>query len=220
MSLARDLSERKLAVALVEAYQGRSLRAAAVEVGIGTKRAAALLRRFKVRPRDKVHRHGGSIPSSIDPRTAADEAEAATRRAALVEVAEGMTVRAMAEMFGTSPGAISRLLRAAGIQRKRGHTSSVSADEVERMRQCGWSYQEIGDVLGVSRVAVAAAFRDGRRAAKRVNAADVVRLRDEHRFAWADIGRHLDCHPDTAKKTYYKAKAAGAAAQMLAGNVG
>lgn len=207
-SLAREMAERRLAVRLVEAYQGRSLKDAAAEVGISPKRASSLLKRHKVKTRDKVKRHGGAIPSSLDPRTAATPAEAETRRAALAELAEGLSVRELAAMFETSRGAVSRLLRAAGIERKRGRRPSVTADEVRRLRETGWSYQDIADVVGRPRTVVAAAYSDGRRVHKRIDVADVVRLKDEHKLGWDDIGRHLGCHRDTARKLYYRAKRA------------
>lgn len=219
MNLARMMEERRLAAALVEAYEGRSLKAAAAMVGIGYKRARSLIASHGVRVRDKVRRHGGAIPSSLDPRTAKTGEEAEARRAALAELAEGLSVRELAEMFGTSRGAVSRLLRAAGIGRKRGRRPTLSPEEVQRLRASRWTYQEIADVLGRSRRGVSWTFRDGQRAAKRIDPADVVRLHDEPpHYSWDDIGRHLDCHRDTARKAYYKAKKA--AAQMLAGSVG
>jgi transposase len=217
-SLARDMEERKLAVALVEAYQGRSLKAAAAIVGIGAKRASSLLRRYKVRPRDKVRRHGGAIPSSLDPRTAATPEEAAERKAALVELASGLSVRALAEVLGTSRGAVSRLLRAAGIQRRRGRQASIGPEEVQRLRTAGWTYQAIADVLGRSRRGVSTAYRDGQAARRKIDPEAVVRWKDEHGLGWDDIGQQLGCHRDTARHIYHRAKKAKG--QMLAGNVG
>lgn len=225
--IAREMAERKLAVALVRAYEGDgtgrplSLVAAAAAVGLKPKRAAALLRRYKVKPRDKVKRHGGAIPSSLDPRTATSEEEAAERRAALAEVAEGLTVRELAATFGTSIRAVSFLLRAAGIVRRRGRPATVDPEEVKRLRASRFTYEDIGDVLGLSRKGVARVYRDGQSASRRIDPAAVVSLRDEHGYGWDDIGRHLDCHRDTARRLYYRAKrAAPAADQMFAGSVG
>lgn len=228
MNLAREMEERKLAVALVRAYESSgdsrrppSLAAAAAAVGLKTKRAAGLVRRFKVQLRDNVHRQGGAIPSSLDPRTAATEAEAADRRAALAEFAEGLTVRQIADSFGTSIRAVSFLLRAAGIVRRRGRPRKASPEDVQRLRASSFTYQDIGDVLGLSRSGAAHIYRDGKSARRRIDPADVVRLHDEHGYGWDEIGRHLDCHRDTARKLYYKAKrGAPANDQMLAGSVG
>lgn len=222
--LAREIEERKLTVALVRAYEGTgdgpppSLAAAAAAVGLRPKRAAGLLRRFKVQVRDRVKRQRGAIPSSLDPRTATTEDEAADRRAALAAFAEGLTVRELAAMLGTSLRAVSCLLRAAGIVRRRGQPPKVTPEEVARLRASRFSYQEIADVLGLSRSGVAQ-YRDGESMLRRIDPADVVKLRDVHRYGWDDIGRHLDCHRDTARKAYYKAKRE-ADQPMLAGRVG
>lgn len=217
MSLAREMEDRTLACALVAAYDGRSLAAAAAVVGVGLQRARRLLRRYKVPLRDRVRRQGGAIPSSFDPRTAADEEEASARRAALVALADGMSVRALAAAMGTSHASVQRLFAAAGIERRRGRPPSLDLEEVRRLRGCGWSYQDIADVHGCSREAVALTYRDGRRAQQRIDAAAVVQLRDEHHLTWADVGAHLGCHPDTAKKLYYAARRAQ---MMLAGSLG
>lgn len=212
--LARAMEERKLVVALVRAYEGDgagrgpSLAVAAASVGLKPKRAAGLLRRYKVAPRDQVRRHGGVIPSSLDPRTATSPEEAEVRRQALAEFAEGLTVRDIAETLGTSLRAVSALLRAGGIERRRGRPSKASADEVRRLREAGFTYQEIGDVLEMSREQARDRYSDGRTAQRRVDPAVVVRLRDEHGYSWDDIGRHLDFHRDTARKAYYRAKRA------------
>ena len=225
--LAREIEERKLTVALVRAYEGTgdgpppSLAAAAAAVGLRPKRAAGLLRRYKVQVRDRVKRQHGAIPSSLDPRTATTEDEAADRRAALAAFAEGLTVRELAAMLGTSLRAVSCLLRAAGIVRRRGRPAKTTAEEVARLRASRFSYQEIADVLGLSRSGVAQ-YRDGQSVSRRIDPTDVVKLRDVHRYGWDDIGRHLDCHRDTARKAYYKAKRAALAPDqpMLAGSVG
>lgn len=225
--LAREIEERKLTVALVRAYEVTgdgpppSRAAAAAAVGLRPKRAAGLLRRYKVQVRDRVKRQHGAIPSSLDPRTATTEDEAAERSAALAAFAEGLTVRELAAMLGTSLRAVSCLLRAAGIVRRRGQPPKVTPEEVARLRASRFSYQEIADVLGLSRSGVAQ-YRDGESMLRRIDPADVVKLRDVHRYGWDDIGRHLDCHRDTARKAYYKAKRAALAPDqpMLAGSVG
>lgn len=232
-SLARDMEERKLAVALVRAYEGGadggrppSLSVAARAVGISLKRATSLVRRYKVRLRDRVKRHGGAIPSSVDPRTAATDAEAAERRAALAELVEGLSVRELAEMFRTSRGAVSRLLRAAGIERQRGRPASIDPAEVRRLREARFAAPDIAEILGCSEAGVRRLCKG--RLPPRVELAAIVELRERHGYPWDEIGRHLQCHPDTAKKKYNKAKrtgqlgqvAAPGADQMLFGSVG
>lgn len=206
MSPTREMEERKLACALVAAYDGCSLAAAAITVGIGTQRARSLLRRYNIKLPSRVRRQGGRIPASVDPRTTDDPEEAAVRRTALAELAEGLSTRELAEALSTSLASVSRLLDAARIKRRRGRPPSLDRNELERLRAAGWSYQDIADLHGCSRAAVALAYRDGRHAARRIDPDAVVQLRDQHGYQWAAVGAHLGCHPDTAKKLYYAAK--------------
>jgi len=206
VSPTREMEERRLACALVEAYNGCSLAAAARIVGIGTQRARSLLRRYNVRTPSRVRRHGGRIPDSLDPRTATNDSEAAARKAALAELADGMSMRSLAEALGTSLASVKRLLDAAGIRRRRGRPPSLDPGELARLRAAGWSYQDIADLHGCSREAVALAYCDGRHASRRIDPGTVVRLRDEHGYPWSAVGLHLGCHPDTAKKLYYAAR--------------
>lgn len=181
----RAYEERELAVKLIQALDD-GLAAAARAVGIGRGRARRLLAQYGV----PVGVPTSKLPASLD----------------IAAFAEGLTTAKAGELLEVSHQTIARALRKAGVKRRRGQPRKIDPAVVEEMRTCGYTYQQIADVLGVSLSGIHRAFRDGKTCSRRLDPADVVELREKHGFGWAHIGQHLDCHPDTAKKLYYKAR--------------
>jgi len=206
--MRREMERRTQEAALIIAVSGgQSIALAAKTVGMGRTRAIATLAHYKVKVPAGGHRRRGEPALQNGSKFAGVD---------LAELADGLSTRAVASILGIHWTRVAAELRRIGIVRARGRPREIDVAQVKEMRACGYSYQDIAEVLGASRRGVSTAFNDGRSTARRIDAAAVADLRDGHGFGWDDIGRHLDCHPDTAKKLYYRTKKPGACEQAPA----
>lgn len=84
-------------------------------------------------------------------------------RQILVEYQAGEGCTSLSRRYGISENAVLALLERAGVPRRPlGRFTPDDVAEMRRLRQAGWTYREIGEKFGVTKVAVSRRLATGR----------------------------------------------------------